>query len=87
MAKPKTSAHTGKHPGGRPPNPHKPELPPVTGVRLPPDLRATLDAIVDEENRRLAPMGSRATLISVIVTLLREAVAARSKNSTEGGAS
>ena len=85
MAKPKSAASTGKHPGGRPPNPNKAELPPVTGVRLPADLRAILDRMVEEENRALAPMGSRTTLIAVIVRLLREAVAAREEKA-KGGA-
>ena len=70
MAKPKAVNR-----GGRPPNPHKAPLPPVTGVRIPDDLRDALDVIVDRENAALAEKGASTNRNALIVRLLREAVA------------
>ena len=69
MAKPKASK------AGRPANPNKPPLPPMTGLRLPDDLRAELDAIVEQENARLAPEGASTNRTAVMVRMLRESVA------------
>ena len=70
MAKPKAVNR-----GGRPPNPNKTPLPPVTGVRIPDDLRDALDIIVDRENAELAAKGASTNRNALIVRLLREAVA------------
>lgn len=60
---------------GRPPKVNKAPLPPVTGVRIPEDILARLDAMVDAENARLAPTGASISRSALIVRILREATA------------
>ena len=77
-----------KKPTGRPPGRPKKAVTThainVTGVRLPEDLRARLDAVVDEENAQHAAAGLTTNRNAVIVRLLREALDARDAR-TKGG--
>lgn len=59
---------------GRPPKVNKVAQPPVTGVRIPDDVLAALDAKVASENERLASTGASLSRTALIVRLLREAV-------------
>lgn len=47
------------------------DVPPV-GVRLPPDLRARLDAIVSRRNVELAAQGAETSRAALIVAAVRE---------------
>lgn len=47
----------------------------ITGIRIPPDVLAALDAVVDRENARLAPTGASISRSALIVRLIREGVA------------
>jgi hypothetical protein len=79
MAKPKTAkpANAPKRSAGRPPKPTTVPLPTVTGIRLPDDLRARLDAAVDARNAELASEGLTTNRNALVVKLLREALDAR----------
>lgn len=81
MAKPRTTPP----PRGRPPKAVKAVVPPVTGVRIPEDLRAELDALVETLNVTLAAQGASTNRSAVMVLLLREALEARRRARAPGG--
>ena len=68
----------------------KPALPNVTGIRIPEDLRARLDALVDVRNTELAPEGLSTNRNAMVVKLLRDALdavdAKRAATNAPGGA-
>lgn len=70
-----------RKPTGRPPGRPKKADPAhavnVTGVRIPDELRARLDAAVEHENAQHAARGLTTNRSALIVTLLREALDAR----------
>ena len=76
MAKPKAAAKSAKSPNS---------VPPVTGVRIPDDLRDDLDAIVEEQNARNAAEGLTTNRNALIVRLLREGVARMKSAKSDGG--
>jgi hypothetical protein len=83
MATPKkTSSKPAATPKRRGPKPSGEALPNVTGLRMPPELTAKLDAWV-EELAKSNPAG-RVTRSSLIIHVLREAVARH--EASKGGA-
>lgn len=61
-----------KRKGGRPKNP---DMPPVTGFRIPVALLARLDAEAARRSAKLAHMGATVSRSSVLVALLEEGLA------------
>lgn len=83
MAKPKTPKTATGKPLGRPPKAQKAVIPTVTGIRLPDDLRDWLDAMVAQENERLALEGASTNRNALIIRLLREARETREARAKE----
>lgn len=84
-AKPVASEAAPKRRPGRPANPNTQKLPPVTGLRIPAELLARVDAHVEARNAELAGEGLTTNRTAVVIRLLREALDAREALTTKRG--
>lgn len=85
-AKPVASEAAPKRRAGRPANPNTQPLPPVTGLRLPVELLARVDAYVEARNATLASEGLTTNRTAAVIRLLREALDALDAKARGGAA-
>lgn len=73
-SKPAPTTEAPKRKPGRPAKATTQPLPPVTGIRFPPELLARVDAYVDARNAELASEGLTTNRNAIIVRLVRDAL-------------